>query len=267
MFDAYIDRSGVLETKYRDAIRLDSYTFVICTSGESRVNVYTAEHTLTANSIITLLPNSYFRVIEQQPDTELYVVSFKQQALSSADIFATVIEYITHIIESPVVDFKSSTIEIICDYVKLLMRIKTHLSVSENSEFVSSLLKQFIIGIGVKYKMVEDKILRTDRSRALVMRLVRLIVNHYREERSASFYASKMHVSPQHLSSVVKQVTNRTVTDLIAMFVVIDAETKLVSSDLSIGEIAADLNFDDISTFGRYFKRYTKLSPRQYRQR
>ncbi len=43
-------------------------------------------------------------------------------------------------------------------------------------------------------------------------------------------------------------------TGLIAMFVVIDAQTKLVSSDISIGEIAADLNFDDISIFGRYFK-------------
>lgn len=267
MFDAYIDNSGILQEKYRETQLLDSYTFVVCTRGECRVNLYTMEHMITTNQLITLLPNSYFRVIDQHPDTELYVVSFKQLTLASIDIFTTVMEYITHIVELPVVEFAPSSIEILCDYIKLIMRIKDQPLVGENSEFVGAVLKQFIVGIGAKYRIMESNTPKSDRARALVMNLIKLIVANYRDERSVTFYAQTMHISPQHLSTVVKRVTHRTLSDIIAMFVIIDAQAKLVSTDLSIGEIAAGLNFDDISIFGRYFKRYTKLSPRQYRNR
>jgi transcriptional regulator GlxA family with amidase domain len=44
------------------------------------------------------------------------------------------------------------------------------------------------------------------------------------------------------------------------------AEVKLKSTDLTIQEIAYSLNFPDISFFGKYFKRYTGMSPKQYRE-
>ncbi len=267
MFNAYIDNSGILRDKYREAQQLDSYVFVLCTRGECCVNIYTSNYTITPNTLITLLPNSYFRVIEQSADTELYIVSFRHQTLSSADIFALVLESITHIIENPLIEFPREIVQILCDYINVLMRIKSQWTVSQNVDFVSSILKQFIIGIGAKHKVTEGDNTKSDRKKVLVTQLIKLIATHYNTERGVSFYAEKMSVSPQHLSSVVSRVTKKTISDIIAMFVIIDAQTKLLSTNLSIGEIATTLNFDDISIFGRYFKRYTKLSPRQYRNR
>ncbi|MFI3295819.1 MAG: helix-turn-helix domain-containing protein [Rikenellaceae bacterium] len=266
MFNAFIDRSGVLQEMYRETQQLDSYLYVLCTKGECTVNVYTSERTIPTNSLITLLPNSYLRVSHQKPDTELYVVSFKHVTLSSANLFAKVAEHITRVVEFPVADFDPNTIEIMCDYVRLLMRIRPHVWLSENSDFASTIFTQFTIIIGKRYKLIKDTSFQADRSRMLVVKFMQLITTYYQSERSAAFYAQKMNISPQHLSAVVKRVTQRTITDIIAMFVIIDAQTKLVSTDLSIGEIATTLNFDDVSVFGRYFKRYTKLSPRQYRR-
>ncbi|WP_347915505.1 helix-turn-helix domain-containing protein, partial [Bacteroides fragilis] len=48
--------------------------------------------------------------------------------------------------------------------------------------------------------------------------------------------------------------------------VITDAEAKLKSTDFTIQEIAYSLNFPDISFFGKYFKRYTGMSPKQYRE-
>lgn len=265
MFKAYIDNSGILQAKYKDAQQLNRYVFVVCTRGECKVSLYTSVYTLKENSIITLLPYKYFRVIEQQADTELYVVTFDKRTFTSADVFETIIEHVAHIMESPFIDFPPTSIEVICDYIRVLMRMKEELLVDENSDFVCSVLKQIIVIIGARYNKLERVSQQKDRSKALVFRLTKLIAVNYKSERSATFYARAMHVSPQHLASVVKRVTDKTITDIIAIFVMLYAQTKLVSTDLSIGEIAADLNFDDISVFGRYFKRYTKLSPRQYR--
>ncbi|MCS3135054.1 helix-turn-helix domain-containing protein [Phocaeicola vulgatus] len=61
-------------------------------------------------------------------------------------------------------------------------------------------------------------------------------------------------------------MTGKTVTDIIAKLVITDAEAKLKSTDFTIQEIAYSLNFPDISFFGKYFKRYTGMSPKQYRE-
>lgn len=69
-----------------------------------------------------------------------------------------------------------------------------------------------------------------------------------------------------HLSTTVNKITGKTVTDIIAKLVITDAEAKLKSTDFTIQEIAYSLNFPDISFFGKYFKRYTGMSPKQYRE-
>ena len=102
------------------------------------------------------------------------------------------------------------------------------------------------------------------RGASSVKRLVQYIIKHYTKERSVAFYADLLHISPQHLSTTVNKITGKTVTDIIAKLVITDAEAKLKSTDLTIQEIAYSLNFPDISFFGKYFKRYTGMSPKQY---
>lgn len=104
-----------------------------------------------------------------------------------------------------------------------------------------------------------------NRNQEIVKELVRYIIQYYKKERNVAFYADKMHLSPQHLSTTVKKVTNKTLTDLISSFIIRDAQAKLRSTEMTIQEIAYSLNFSDISFFGKYFKRYTGMSPKQYR--
>lgn len=265
MYHTYVDTTGVLAERCHEPIRIENYAFILCAKGECKVSIYMNEHIVKEDCVITLLPNSYFRVIEQTPDTELYVITFKQSILSSHDLYSAILDHLVHIVEFPVVEFEHNSVEIMSDYIKLLIRMEEFTEVSHNCEFVSSMLKQFIILIGAKRKIIEDKVLMNDRAKALVMKVIKIIVTNYCEERSPAFYAQQMHITPQHLSTVVKKVLGMTITDLIAQFVIIDAQTKLTSTDLSIKEIAEELNFEDMSTFGKYFKRYTELSPRQYR--
>ena len=84
-------------------------------------------------------------------------------------------------------------------------------------------------------------------------------------ERRAQFYAAKLGISLQHLSTTIKQVTGKNVLDLIAHVVIIDIKAKLKSTDMTIQEIAYSLNFPSASFFGKYFKRHLGMSPLEYR--
>ena len=64
----------------------------------------------------------------------------------------------------------------------------------------------------------------------VLKRLQYLLKENYMKERGVAFYAEVLKLSPQHLSTVIRQVTNRRVSDIIAEMVIIDAKAQLKST-------------------------------------
>lgn len=100
----------------------------------------------------------------------------------------------------------------------------------------------------------------------ILKKLMIIIEEYYSKERSLDFYASKMNLSIQHLCFIIKNETGKTLKDILAEFVIRDAQNRLLFTGMSIQEIAYSLNFADQSFFGRYFKRYSGVSPRTFRK-
>ena len=109
---------------------------------------------------------------------------------------------------------------------------------------------------------------RTPKSRKedLFARFIRYVYEFYKEERSVSFYADKMFLTPKHLSTVVKEVSGKTAGEWIDSLVILEAKAMLKSSEQSIQEIADELHFANQSFFGKYFKHHTGFSPKEYRK-
>lgn len=78
-------------------------------------------------------------------------------------------------------------------------------------------------------------------------------------------YAKKLGITPAHLSTIVKQTTDKTCVEIITSMVIMDAKAQLKSTDLSIHDIAYSLNFTNMSFFGKYFKRHVGMGPLEYR--
>ena len=68
-----------------------------------------------------------------------------------------------------------------------------------------------------------------------------------------------------HLLERVQVKTGRSVSDIIADMIIMDAKSQLMATDLTIQEISYSLNFPNVSFFGKYFKRYVGVSPQKFR--
>ncbi len=79
-------------------------------------------------------------------------------------------------------------------------------------------------------------------------------------------FASALSITPNHLSEVVKNHFGKTPTQLIKDRQIIEAQSLLRSTDLSVSEIAYFLHFNDSSNFAKFFKKNTHLSPIEYRK-
>ena len=87
----------------------------------------------------------------------------------------------------------------------------------------------------------------------------------YRKERDVSFYARMQHITPRYFSAIIKEKTGDSALQWIVRMVITEAKQLLEESDLSIKEIADQLNFPTQSFFGKYFKQYVGVSPKEYR--
>ena len=99
----------------------------------------------------------------------------------------------------------------------------------------------------------------------LFMRFRKLVSIHFMQHREVDFYASKLCISPKHLSTSVKTTSGRTVREWIRDAVIEEMKYHLLHSGQSVKELAARFNFPNISCFGKYFKTQTGMSPKTYR--
>lgn len=92
------------------------------------------------------------------------------------------------------------------------------------------------------------------------------LFHSYRKERDVSYYAQKQHISPRYFSNIIKEKSGSSASYWIVQMVITEAKQLLESSNLSIKEIATQLNFPTQSFFGKYFKQYVGMSPKEYRK-
>lgn len=92
-----------------------------------------------------------------------------------------------------------------------------------------------------------------------------LVEENFRSERFLEFYAKQLGVTPKHLSRTIKSQTGQTAVEWIEQFVILEAKVLLKSSNLNVQQISELLHFPSQSFFGKYFKKFTGISPREFR--
>ncbi|MFT3677710.1 MAG: helix-turn-helix transcriptional regulator [Chitinophagaceae bacterium] len=94
----------------------------------------------------------------------------------------------------------------------------------------------------------------------------RLIDTHYRTMRLPKEYADLLYVTPNHLNALVQDLLGKTAGELIRDRILLEAKRLLVNAEMTVTEIAYELNFEDNSYFNRFFKKYTGVTPEEFRK-
>jgi AraC-like DNA-binding protein len=103
------------------------------------------------------------------------------------------------------------------------------------------------------------------RSDGIMKAFAELLSQNIRKETSVEFYAEKLCISKQYLSLIVKEKTHVTIGKIISLVRVEEASRLLRDPDLTLQQIAAELSFSDQSSFGKFFKKHSGMTPMKYR--
>jgi AraC-like DNA-binding protein len=98
-----------------------------------------------------------------------------------------------------------------------------------------------------------------------IIRFKQLIEENFTKEKNVSPYAEMLNMNPSCLNELTKRTTGITAGELIRNRVIDETKKLLYSSKMSGKEIAYELGFDDPAYFSRFFKKYTGITLKEFR--
>lgn len=132
-------------------------------------------------------------------------------------------------------------------------------------EMLQSMIKRFVILCTRLFKNQESYTQIETKDVNLIREYNFLVENHFRTKHTVAEYAELLHKSPKTLSNVFSKLSNKTPLQYIQERKMLEAVRLLKYTEKSIKEIAYEIGFEDIQTFGRFFKNAQGVSPSEYR--
>jgi AraC family transcriptional regulator, transcriptional activator of pobA len=109
-----------------------------------------------------------------------------------------------------------------------------------------------------------DEIWKPD---ALFLKFLEAVRNNFEHNYSVSQLATLLNTTELKLNELAKLHAGKTAQNVIYGLVASEAKRLLTYENLSIKEVAYQLGFNDPFYFSNFFKKQTKLSPKQYKEK
>jgi AraC family transcriptional regulator, transcriptional activator of pobA len=249
--------------------RLNYYSLIWIQKGNGIVKADCSGHDFFENYMFAFVPYQPFMI---QPNNEIsgiilnfhpdfFCIHKHQQEVACNGIL------FNNIYEPPYVKVdvtNNHTFEL------LLTQMKTEMQnpALAQYELLVSYLKIFLITASrLKAEQYPEKQNTVEHTKEpfILQNLKNFIETHFKTKHSASDYAHLLNITPNALAKITKTYFNKTLTNLIAERIVIEAKRELYLTNKPVKEIAYELGYDDEYYFSRFFKNNATISPQMYR--
>lgn len=271
---AHIDSN--LEKKieiFRYPCRINAYIALLCVEGSVEIISNLKHYKIEKNCLFINLPKDIIQLCEWN-DCKLYVAAFDDDSLRKTNIdYNSVLSVFIGIQQHPCIPMLQSEAT---SLEETFFSLNRDIKMFERKKFYSEVVISYINLITNKACSFIDRYLETQsedvervnkRSEEYYNKFMSLLNQHFKNERSIGFYASKMYITPKYMTTLIKKTSGRSAMDWINEYVIMEAKNLLRYTDMSIQEISVYLNFSNQSFFAQYFKRFSGCSPSEYRDR
>lgn len=248
------------------SFRLSATTSVYVRSGRCKAYINLVEEQIEAPAVVTLREGSYLSLKELSDDLSLGFIVMSTRLIDGLFMNLNTENRFSHMVVPTVISIAPEFV----DSYELFYDTMRRLQAENENPFAFRAVLHAILSFffGVGYQSLE--VPKSDHVTAygrLIEQFLQLAKQNFRKERFQDFYAEKLQVTPKHLSRVLKAQTGTSAVEWIDKFVLLEAKIMLTSTNLPIQKIADELSFPSQSTFGKFFKKHTGLSPKAFRER
>ncbi|HML65159.1 MAG TPA: helix-turn-helix domain-containing protein [Dysgonomonas sp.] len=239
--------------------------FAICTKGKARVRINLREYQLESSSIIALLPNYIIQILEQDENLEIEFLFFSFDFVSDIKMI-TEVEFIEKVQRATYLRIDEETALDLLEFHTFIVRQY------KKTNYDEAIMKNLLVALINKVLLIHHESGKGEKMESLAhneevfQRFLGLLFRYYKKERTIKFYAGELFLTPSHLTKVIKEASRKPVSQWIDEMVIMSAKAMLKSSDMTVSQIAEELNFANPSFFGTYFKKRSGITPLQYKE-
>ena len=237
----------------------------ICHQGISRIE-YDIQPTLfQTHELCVLYPNHIILAHESTGDYRATLIVITQEFLNNLQHRSSY-RYELEYRRRPAFQLTDQQYKTVCNFVRTMQSINQH-DIPHRQTLMAELVSVFSLMVddfrfGDKQELPEWK-----SGEKLFHRFFDALALHLHESHEIRYYAELLCLSPKYFSMLIKQETGKSAGDWIAQYIVIQAKSLLSNrQDLNIQQISERLGFREQSSFSRYFRTYTGISPSEYRK-
>lgn len=256
-------------------LRLDCLTIILCRRGSFDIEINLRNYHVRPNTLLIINPHNLIQTHTTDfSHVDTYVIFVSREFLVDINIDLNAIN-IRSLIENrtPALTLSDADSSKLAKFLDLL-----DINAREPETTIFSINVARSLCAAIFYQLLQINFVRMSngsgdtesgnmgRRTNYVHDFMRLVHLHHTRERSLSFYASKLFISPKYLTLLVKEATGRSATSWINEFVIIEAKNLLRFSGKNVQQVAYALNFSNQSSFGKYFKHLTGQSPSAYQK-
>ena len=250
-------------------MRLDVGVLALCVEGEFTITVNLREHRVGASQLAFFLPGQILQFGGCSDDCrcQIFAISatFAQTGMMRYRQF---VPLLLQLLDDPCIPLHRSEATMLQEYYGLLCEKIADLRNLRRREITLCIFHAMLYEVEhiLRGRLNADSKPHS-RKEELFSQFMRVVRENYRHERSVTFYADKLCLTPKHLSNVIKEVSGHSAGEWIDSLVVLEAKALLMMPDRSILQVSEELHLANQSFFGKYFKQHVGLSPTAYRRR
>ena len=222
--------------------RVKAGFFILCVKGIMQTTINGNLQNIGENDLITLPPGYFMEILDFSPDIHIYYAGFSSGFIEGINLMKSTEHLLPIIMENPII--RLSPLQA-CSYKMFYeSSILSYASPKTlaNKEIVKAILTMFLQGATEIYKMQNNLYL--------------------------SSQSRKYEIYQEFLQLVMKYYTihhGNTPLEVIASIILMDAKSRLKSTNEPVKNIALSLGFNNISFFNKFFKQHTGVTPQEYR--
>lgn len=247
--------------------RIGGGAIFICMSGEAEAMINSKTYLIKKGDLCVLFPYFIIRKMWKSEDFDGYVLGVDMKHIDSIQIPST-ISYFLYIKENPCISLSPEEQESLLELCELIRHRHLRSGHIFEKDIADKLLMAICYEIAAIYTnrqpIAQQAYSRND---AIFRQFLFSLGRNYKQHREVSFYAQEQFMSSRYFSSVIKKQSDLAPMQWIQETIIREAKLLLDNRKFSVQQVADELNFPNASFFGQFFKKYTGMTPKKYRDR
>lgn len=249
-------------------IDLDTCILIGCKKGQMTTTLDYKQFLIKEASLLLCKPNSSLSNCYFSNDFDGFILGINKNIISEFFIEHIIWDNFFILNDTPIIKLDKNSLEVMHKLGDAFMLKFRSIDVTYKHEIILSIVKACILEIltNISDDNKSSNLTLTNRAEVIFKKFMELIISNRYAHYQVSWYADKLFITPKYLSTICKIIKGMTAHELITEQFKSDVSQLLHKSNQSIKEIAIELKFSSISSFGKFCRKHFGMSPTEYRK-